>query len=95
MTKKRKIKAKKVFALEKSEEFENKPQEIVLRENPICARCGAKGRGYPKEGFAVLFAMDSLEKLDADGVCKDCAKHEAEIKATDRKVGKEKIWWKK
>lgn len=71
-------------------------KEIILRENPICAKCGQKGRGFKKEGFAVLFPMDSLEKLESDGICQECAKHEAKIKATARqKAGVSKKWWKK
>ena len=54
--------------------------EIKLRENPICTSCGAKGKGYPKEGFAVLSKATLDEKLKEDypdGTCKECFEHYA------------------
>jgi hypothetical protein len=59
--------------------------EIKLRENPECLYCGAKGRGFPKEGFAVINTHSleyKLEKGEPDGICEECAKFEAKIRAT-------------
>lgn len=75
--------------------------EIELRSNPICSVCGAKGLGYPKTGFAVIYNHILKEKLTvgnewmADGLCVECAKHREILEKTKNIVGLPRMVWHK